>query len=240
MLLPIQNALGPLGHRPLGLPFGDGSTLADGLAEYYNLDEASGARASEFGLIGSLADINTVGSAAGKNGLAANFIGGNSEVLQSEAPTPQWWTTALGTCISMWLYKEAGSNGFLMSVANCFTFQWDGSGSMRTMLRISGNNTYHNYAAINLGAWNHLLINHNRAGLAFEQWFNGVKVGSFVGPFYGGPMDTGGLSNPFTVGGYASTSNRDCIIDEVGFWNRPCTDDEIVELAAGAYYGVDF
>ena len=86
MILPLQNALGPLGHRPFGFPFvpagpfGGHATLGD-VAHYYKMDEESGVRVDEVGSK-DLTDNNTVlYTASGKIDNAASYVGGNSEYL---------------------------------------------------------------------------------------------------------------------------------------------------------------
>lgn len=70
-----DNQLGRERTSVLGFP------IADNLAAYYTLDEASGTRADSVNS-NDLSDINTVGSTTGKVGNAASFVAANQEVLR--------------------------------------------------------------------------------------------------------------------------------------------------------------
>src|SRR3990167_1322919 len=94
--------------RKLGTagPFGDHATLTDGLVSYWTLDEAGGVRYdSVVASANDLTDNNTVGSATGKNNLAANFVAANGESLSSTAGA-----LALGDTnwtVAGWAYRNA-------------------------------------------------------------------------------------------------------------------------------------
>lgn len=97
----VQHMPAPVGIRP----FKPASSLLQGLRAYWKLDETSGTRADVSGNALTLADNNTVLSAAGKISNAAQFVAANTEWL-SRSDDPLLSFTASYT-ISSWVYFDS-------------------------------------------------------------------------------------------------------------------------------------
>ncbi len=219
---------------------GGGSTLPNGLVSYWKLDEASGARADILGAY-NLSDINTVGSAAGMHNLGASFTAINQESLTNAAFDQSIWQDGGEWTVSGW-YKSTRptNNGYdapfstyagysylaftiPLDSTNLF-FQWNGyTGDWRQM--------NYNLSPGDPAAWYHYAIVKRPAG--YHLFINGVERASVVDSR--GIDDLGAGTYQIFMGVYAGSVWSQCVIDEVGFWNRGLIDDEITELyAAGA------
>lgn len=226
------------GGSGLEYPFGV-NRLTEGLIEYWKLDEASGNRTGEFrGIV--LTDTNTVMSAAGKIGNAAQFVRANSEYLTTADDADistgdisySWsvWVKASSLPIEyMGIVGKDGSSSnreFMLAIDNAskFTFNvYNGSTNV-------GGVTANALGAISTGVWYHIICWHdpdrNEIGIRVNDQYENVSATT------GSPVDT---IHALDIGRMwdSATYCFDGLIDEAGFWKRQFTPAEITALYNG-------
>jgi hypothetical protein len=213
--------------------------LIDGLISYWRLDESSGTRDDAHGA-NDLTDNNTVGSASGKIGLAADFNASASEYLShadnadlsfaDDAFTFTGWfnidSASTRSVVAKW-----GSDGaaetceYALRTLSGGTLNWRvGNGS--------GNVSVSHSATLATGQWYFFAAYHdpaaNQIGLSLDG--GTAQTASITGGILDGAAS-------FAVGRTGDFAGQywDGLIDEVGLWGRVLSASEITELyASGA------
>jgi hypothetical protein len=213
---------------------GEPSPLLDDLVAYYKLDETSGTRIDSAGS-NNLTDNNSVGSAAGKIGNAAQFVGVDLTYLEQASPviasnvfSVSAWiypTSYNGVAAGGIFYQGTGSSdeGLHLSVfdaavaAETLLFRYDQDSSSST----ADDNS------ISLNTWQHVVVAFNAGAVAF--YVNAVAKGTDSLPGSNLP-----LTNPFAIGYWFDKSSSirffNGEVDEVGIWTRILTASEITQL----------
>lgn len=207
------------------------STLLDGLVSWWSLDEASGTRVDSHGS-NDLTDVNTVGSAAGKVGTAADMEAANNEQLNGSDTSLDFGAT--GGTLAVWINPEtvASHPGCLIydggdpqSPTLGFYTHSNGTISCR-MTNSAGAKQDANSAvgAISVGAWALIVCRYIPAnsGAEINLTINGGAT--FTRAFTGAVRSGGNVILGSLLGTF------DGLVDEAAWWSRPLTADEITEL----------
>lgn len=221
--------------------------LTDNLVCYWRLEEASGSRADEVGGR-TLTDNNTVTSATGKQGSAAQFVRANSEYL-SAASHASLSPGDTDFTLQAWVYLDSKPSGSQMRVIDKYqvgfkeyTLLYYQSGD-RFELVVSANGSSdsayvdaNTFGAPSTGTW-----------YLIHAWHDSVnnQIGIAVNA---GTADTashsGGVYNSaaaFEIGRNATSGYHwDGRIDEVALWSRVLTGSERTQLyngGSGLAYG---
>jgi hypothetical protein len=158
--------------------------LRDGLVSWWTLDEASGTRADSHGS-NDLTDNNTVGSAAGKQGNAADFESTNSEYLSMNSVSSLNFGDENFT-LAGWVYINPDAD---LSTGTALIGKWDTDQQWLLWLFDNGTNTWarmyvhdgtsNNYvtADITTGAWHFIVGYHDSVN---DEIGISIDGGSFV------------------------------------------------------------
>ena len=209
--------------------------LIDNLVSYWKLDEASGTRYDSHGS-NDLSDNNTVTSATGKVGTAAEFNDSNLEYLSCTSNT-SLQTGDIDFTIAAWVYRVAGGQGY-----DDHVYVSKDSASNREFVLASSeyygaNYTFFQYGAnvatisgLTVNTW-HFLVGwyDSLANLLYVQLDDGTPASVSASGFTVGSAD-------FRIGARAySGAEGYCKgkIDEVGFWKRVLTSGERTQLYNG-------
>lgn len=201
--------------------------LADNLISYWKLDESSGDAADA--VAGkTLANNNTTPFVAGKLNNAADLEQGSSQYFQR---TNGGDFDPTSGSISVWVKKEsndgtdmiistytnAASGGFYLRVASTGIPNF-GMGN--------GTNQISATTSLTIGTWFHIVVTWSPAGKKI--YINGIAEGTSTTAETMTAGDGSGLS----VGrdGKFSADYFDGLIDELGFWSRELTGDEVTAL----------
>jgi len=217
------------------------STLNTDLVAYWNLDETSGTRfdSEPTGTPQDLTDNNTVGYTNGIIGNAANFIASNSEYLSRssaediEGGQRDW-------SVSLWVNDSGiGSIGCIINHGASrsapdvdYYINFSGAYSARVVQFRVVRNSDVSAVTIQTGivptnAFIHLVALYSTVSNTTTLYTNGVIAGSLA--VTGGAKDN--TTETFRVGYTALSDNPFTgFIDEMGFWSKTLTQDEITEL----------
>jgi Concanavalin A-like lectin/glucanases superfamily len=216
-----------------------GSSLLIGLAGYWKLNEASGARADSSGTGNTLTEVGgTISSTTGKIGDCPDTIA-----------TAKWLERATNTSLQMgdvdftiagWFYMTALTpSRDLFRLDNGSVFDYDiyyhlGTGQFRFYFDKSAGGSVDLGTAItpNLNTWYFVVATHDSVNDLASIYWNGVLKGQL--PVSGGTTITGGAT--FKV---SSDTGR---VDECGLWKRVLSASEITTLyngGAGITYPFD-
>ncbi len=206
--------------------------VIDGLVSYFSLEEASGMRVDAHGS-NDLTDNDTVGSASGKVGTAADFEADNSESLSHAGINVTDAVT-----VSLWFNQESQPAGYIG------LFSRDGDlGAGRRQVTLYVNPLQKLAAYLNGGAqgaidgsgattfstatWYHVAITFD-ASAGLIAYVNGEVEGSIN--LLTGPLGSGAVA--VSLGNDIGSGGRyfDGLIDEVGLWERALTSTEITWL----------
>lgn len=206
--------------------------LADNLISYWSLEEASGTRADAHGT-NDLTDNNTVAGATGKVGTAADFEADNSEYL-SRADNADLSTGDIDYTVAAWVYLESkGASRSFVSKENEFALWYDSGGDSLAFSTVNAGGSSaqaQTGGSPSTATWYYVVGVHDSVNNLTKISVNG---GAFATQsFSAGSSDTG---NPFYVGrfDFFGAKYMDGLIDEVGFWKRCLTADEVTELYNG-------
>lgn len=202
--------------------------LTDSLISWWDLEEASGARADAHGSY-DLTDNNTVGSAAGKVGDAADFVAANSEYLSH--PDNADFRANGSLTIACWARPDTLGGGVIAKAgpgaSNEYRLEIDGAGKVEFIVG-SSSVSNNNYASA--GTWVFIVAEYDagagEATLYLDNDPNNTNTSNVGAP----TTDT----NAFDVGLSAGAAgNFDGLIDSVGFWKRTLTSTERDDLWNG-------
>ena len=199
------------------MPFGDPDVDAfdSSLVSVWKMDESSGTREDAVGS-NDVTDINTVGSASGKNGNAADFVAANSEVLElGSGVTDQsgdfahamWFTSDLSAFSVVFAERNTSSNKVGLSI------QWN-AGTVTCFVN-DGVEKNVTTSGLSLATFINLVVIVD--GTTFYLFVDGVQ------------KDTAALSGALTVSnnlrfacrntGAGNEFFHDGLIDETAKWN---------------------
>jgi len=209
------------------------STLRTDLVSWWSLDEESGTRVDSHGS-NDLTDVNTVGFGTGKAVNAADLILANNEYLQKLVPSSMSQGHSDFT-IALWMNLDAVSgnqgithNGTVGSIGGDWT-DWE--------LAMIGNDLYFygmGDGTTNSVVWDNLSTGtwyfvvawlDATANLLKIQLDNGSVQSAASGTLLHKDFDHG-----FWLGLRSAIQPMGGLLDEVAFWDRMLTSDEITEL----------
>lgn len=221
------------------------STLGNGLLHYWNLDETSGARADSVGSL-NLADNNTVGYVAGKNGNAATFVAADADSLSVSPGTELQISSSLGGTVSFWLMPPDSGNmdcvlqkgtGYFSTGEYMAT--WTAIGSVLKWYVVGGTGNWASFSmagqsSVLKNAWHNIICWYDPSTKKANMSVDGGNV--VVGAAISAPYNS---TTAFQIGNVGGGSLTTGSVDEVAFWNRNLTSDERTELynaGAGKFY----
>jgi hypothetical protein len=213
------------------------STLGNGLVSYWNLDEASGTRYDRWGTSNLTANgTGGVGTGTGKINGSADFESTESDFLEI-ADNAALSTGDIDFTISAWVNLE--SEAVDMDIVSKYEgggvqeyrlFYLQSSDVFRFTIQDAAGATV---GAVNssinpsTGTWYHITVYHdsvnNQVGMIIN---NGTPT---TGNTSASPTDT---ASSFRLGARNTTETSffDGLIDEVGFWKRTLSSDEVTYL----------
>jgi hypothetical protein len=210
--------------------------LTDDLKAYWKLNETSGTRSDSVNSH-DLTDNNTVGyTSSGVVGNAASFTKANSEYL-SVADTADLQTGDINFSISAWVKFDTLTGATVYGIAARNTTgsnrEWTLDHYAGTGWRMyvygsggTGVGNVTNTHTPSTGTWYHVVAWHsstsNQVGIAIN---DGTPVTASTS---GAPTVKSGIT--FTLGELGGSNYHDGDIDEVGFWKKVLSGDEIEEL----------
>ena len=211
--------------------------LIDNLVSYWKTDEASGDRLDAHGP-NDLTDVNTVGSATGIINSGADFEKDNSERL-SIADASQTGLEPSAFSVSLWVKFESQGNfrqGLLVKSYNIagdspyysygIFLAGDDEGSKLFFILADGGSVGAQLSSTTdptTGTWYHVVATYN--GTTKRLYINGSEEANASASAPNFSTGVFSLGAEAVYGFYA-----DAIIDEVGFWSRAITADEVAEL----------
>ena len=219
--------------------YGGGGLVRD-LAASYRLDETVGVRIDRSGNKVHLTDNNTVGSVAGKVGIAADFTEGNSEYLSAaNASLGSLSPGSTDFSISFWIYfKSSGFTGqqFVGGVWKptdnhrewllLYNATADGDDKLGFYTSANGSaETKVKTDALSHSTWYHIVILHNNTGGARTIYQDTVAKGSDSNVTVNQGIGDFQLGNVQESSDYFSG-----YLDEFNVWNKVLSTDEIATL----------
>jgi hypothetical protein len=211
------------------------SSLMTNLVHYWKLDEASGNRAATVGGI-TLTDTNTVGSAAGLSGTAADFESSNSEALVLSASQVLNFGNAWS--VQTWHKTESG-NGCIWQAGDNLASPSNSAFKLESNYLYGSQNAsavFKHYNAIpnTAATWYHTVITWN--GTTLKVYQNGADITAGLGK----PTDNAGtmadVSRLFQLGcannaGYSTF--YDGLLQHVAIWARALSAGDVTALYGG-------
>lgn len=223
-----------------------GSTLNNGLVSHWKLGEASGTRNDSSGT-NHLTDNNTVASATGKIGNAAQIVSAGAEWLSVADNATFGFTNAFS--LSTWIYRDSITAN--QTIAGKWTFQTDGGWALQTgdtsapdltvIIATSATDDgtgcfmRFNDADQSVSTWYHLVMIYN-GGLSgdanrLKLYQNNVALTLSV---VAGAVPASLVADTadFNLGKFGGSLTRyfNGRIDETTLWNRAVTSTEVAEL----------
>ena len=206
------------------------SLLTD-LRNYWALDEASGNRADTVGSV-TLTDNNSVTSATGLFGTAAEFDASNSEMLTNTTSGFDFYTNDF--TINIWATKTVDSSSFIGLFSNRFGTVSNGWITLGTRDRIL---TLEVKSVTNITAsdsfnphnqgWQMYTITYNATSKVLTLYRNTTSAGTAGA----GTPEPGDASNGISIGRwFEGAQHWDGLSQGVGLWTRILDSDEIDEL----------
>lgn len=203
-----------------------GSALLTSLESYWKLDEASGTRNDSHGA-NHLTDNNTVTSAAGIIGNAAQYTSGNNESLSHVDNaslsigdidfTFSFWVNITDVVVGL-IQKDNGASGGIASYYN-------GAGGIVFYVKCVSGTITNSTVFTTFSAWTHVRLYHDStADLIGTSINNAAPTTLTTG---GSPIITSAAALEI---GYASSTG---LIDEFGFWKRLLTPTECTAIYNG-------
>lgn len=220
--------------------------ITDNLISFWELEETSGTRNDAHGT-NHLTDVNTVTSATGKVGTAAQFTRANNEEL-NRASNASLQTGDIDFLVGCWVYLDAkpGYLSFMSKVVNStgafeyelgydfdtdrYSFAVSAAGAGWPSARVDATS----FGSPATGAWHFVLAWHDSVANTINIQVNDGTVNSTA--HSGGVAST---SSPFAMGTWAGFSYHDGRLDQAGFWKRVLTADDrtwLYNAGAGRSY----
>ncbi len=208
-----------------------GTDLTTTLTSFWGLEEASSTRADSIGG-NTLTDNNTVLSATGKVGTAADFESSTSESL-SHIDNTSLSTGDIDFTWAAWIKPESvGSNMAIISKDNGSVYEYEMYVDTSSLLHFyvenggsSSNVTANTFGPISAGSWYYVVGWHDSVTNTNNIQVNDSFVKSTA--YTGGVLDN---AHTFRLGSTNSSLYFDGLIDQVGFWKRVLTPSERTAL----------
>ena len=202
------------------MPFGDPDVdaFASSLVSVWPLNESSGTRVDSVGS-NDLTDVNTVGSASGKDGNAASFIRANDECLEFASGVTD---TSADFAVSQWFNKNdtspttypfaqfnitSGKEAIVFQSFADFAVLFEDDGTPKSITETT----------VSINTW-HLPICIFDSGTVYL-YFDGALTGSVA--VSGSLRVTQNLRIGCRNGGAGNTFHFNGLIDESALWNGP-------------------
>lgn len=207
------------------------------LMAWWSLDESSGNRADSHGT-NTLTDNNTVGSASGKQGNAADFESANSESL-SITDNASLSTGDIDFCFGGWVNLESkpGSNMVIAAKGGGTTREWvllwnSGADRFRFFISSDGSSASKIVDANVLGSpstatWYFIVAWHDAGSDTINIQINNGTVDSLVTAAVAPADRAGNFALGIETG---DTAYLDGLMDEAFFFKRVLTSDERTQL----------
>jgi hypothetical protein len=218
------------------------STLMDGLAAFWKLDEASGTRVCALGSGFDLTDFNTVTQAAGPSAsysLAAQFVNANDERLTRQlSNTREYGPLLLNSqspyTVCAWIYADSWPPSGIRYIVQCAPSA--GLYANATTLRLdkpSGLDATVNLASLSLSTWYFVIADYTPISADSGTVTIDVNGGAFTGTDSAGTSQfDDGLGFNFGIGGASIGDSWDGRICGAGIWSRLLTAKEKLSLYA--------
>lgn len=223
-----------------------GNRLAGGLVSWWTLDEASGNRADSHVSANTLTDNNTVASATGLLGNAADFERSNSEYLSRADASVTGLDITGAFTISTWFKLESlpASSEYYMLVAKgavssgtsdantqyALWYDNDSARRLSLLVRSTGANKQVTYTTtLNTGQWYHLVAVYNPS-TSIQLYLDGAQILHNVTSI---PASLVNTAQPFVIGAEnAGTPGAyfDGLIDETAVYSRTLQYGDILDL----------
>lgn len=213
------------------------ANLSASLVSYWELEEASGDRIDSHGS-NDLTDNNTVTSATGKQGDAANFVASNSEYLSiadnaslsitGDISMAMWLKMDIGGTYRYVLTKTDGNSqgGYSFVIINTNKIQW-------SVTETSGYVTYsrrRTTATLSTGTWYHIVCTFKASDGTMTIYIDGSNITAFD-QNVNNARAIYDSTHPFHVGaGSTFGAPVDGLVDEVGIWSKVLTQAEVTDL----------
>lgn len=218
------------------------ASLADGLVAWYRLEEASGTRVDASG---NTAGFDTLwggstdpGNRTGKNGNAIDFDGSQRRYIHRDSTGASNLSFSGDFSLSFWIYLDAWPSGTgeplyrATSSSNGYRIELNSNASFGLGWRTEGGTLWSTTSRIGTGAWYHVYCywddSANEKGLKIN---NGTLLTSVAGTGANIPVYA-----HFLMGGDNLGASLNGGIDELAFWNRLLTDDEVTALQDAPTY----
>ncbi len=219
-----------LGKMLLPLP---GTTLKNGLVSCWEFDEASGAAINDSFGSNNLAVVGTyLANQSGKLGAAYSLAPGyayrSNKILSAFPFSFSWWIKMNSGSANRIATNVSGANYYGVEIGldynQCMVQFGNGAGSgsaNRKSYQLSG--------SVSTGVWHHVAVVVNSHG-NFTYYLDGIQKTGFV-------ASGSASSTSFAAGGLyvgkpwgSSTAYANCSSDQVAFWNRALTAQEVASL----------
>jgi hypothetical protein len=213
---------------------GSSSTLKDGLVSWWSLNESSGTRSDSHGS-NDLVDSDTTGSATGKVGSAARIDSSAADKLTVESSSLQGGASFT---VAGWIYLDslnvsAGAwFGATSSVPFSSRSDWmwafrSSSGLFQFYTSDGGWKSLNaiSFGTVSSGTWYHVTTWYDSDASTMSIKVNNGATDSRTSV----TATHQSLATTLRVGGY-HTNAFDGRVDELGFWSRVLTANEITEL----------
>jgi len=220
------------------IPLTSYGALTDSLVSWWSMEETSGARVDDHG-VNDLTDNNTVLYGTGIISNGADFEYSSSEYLSIAGASQVGLDVTGDFSISGWVYYESLSNNHYViskgfesdgNTVRAYKFGWETGNVLSLHISSAGSGGTQVTVAWtpSTATWYHLVVNYDADAGSADFYVNGSQQGTtqtgLPNAIYNGSSKT-------FVGSYDQTYYfHDGILDELGFWSRVLTTDEITSL----------
>ena len=243
--LKVTYNAGAAEDSPGGFLVDTGGNLENNLVAYWKLDEASGTRVDAFGA-NNLTDNNTVTSATGKQGNAGQFTKTNKEYLSVPSNAGLAGTGVVATShisLAAWTYFDTMPIGSYQRFVGCKLREGGITPLEYCIAYNKGTNRFEGYISSSGSSWDVVIKADNFGAATTDTWYfvvltyDGTNVSISVNN--GTPNTTAFSSGifqgtgPFMLGGAGTVDQENYMdgrIDEVGFWKKKLSAQEITDL----------
>jgi len=227
------------------IPLTTYGALTDSLVSWWSMEETGGARVDDHG-VNDLTDNNTVLYGTGIITNGADYEYSNSEYLSIDSGSQVGLDVSGDFSVSAWVYYESVSAGrYIISkgfesdgnTVRAYNFGWQPNTlNMHISSGCSGGGTFSVAWTPSTDTWYHLVGVYDASAGEISFYVNGSQQGTTQ---TGAPNSICTSASKTFIGSYDQTYYyHDGILDELGFWSRTLTTDEITSLYnAGAGLG---
>jgi hypothetical protein len=209
--------------------------LRDNLVSWWELNETSGTRVDSHGG-NDLTDNNTVGSATGIQGNAADFENANNESLSNSSPTGFTLTNSADMSWSFWIKTESDvTNACLSSRWDAgnkgWLFRLNSSGFVECFLGDAGTTRSAGAGTTDVSDtnWHNVIITWNSSDDILRLYIDGNTTPELTS----GALTISQSTTTFEIGDNETVGSAvtfDGLIDETGIWTKVLSSSEITDL----------